>query len=65
MRIPRGTRLHIGGTYDNTADNPFNPFTPPQIVFSGGDMNSTSEMLTLLMVFLPYKDGDETISLER
>lgn len=64
VRIPKGTRLHIEGTYDNTANNPFNPHKPPRIVYSTGDMNSTSEMMTLMMVFLPYKEGDEKINLE-
>ena len=64
VRIPKGTALHIEGTYDNTANNPFNPNNPPRPVFSRGDMQSTDEMLTLLMVFLPYKEGDEAISLE-
>jgi hypothetical protein len=64
VRIPRGTRLHIEGVYDNTANNPFNPSKPPRLVMSSGDMNSTSEMLTLMMVFLPYREGDENISLQ-
>jgi hypothetical protein len=64
VRIPKGTLLHIEGTYDNTSNNPFNPNNPPRPVFSRGDMQSTDEMLTLLMVFLPYEEGDETISLE-
>jgi hypothetical protein len=63
VRIPRGTVVHIEGTYDNTADNPFNPNRPPQYVFSSGDMRSKDEMLTLLLIFLPYQEGDENISL--
>ena len=63
VRIPRGTVVHIEGTYDNTANNPFNPNNPPQYVFSSGDMRSKDEMLTLLLIFLPYKEGDENISL--
>ena len=63
VRIPRGTVVHIEGTYDNTANNPFNPNSPPQYVFSSGDMRSKDEMLTLLLIFLPYKEGDENISL--
>lgn len=62
--IPKGTRLHIEGTYDNTASNPFNPNSPPRFVMSSGDMRSNDEMLTLMMVFLPYREGDENISLE-
>lgn len=65
IRIPRGSRLVIEGTYDNTAANPFNPNKPPRMIFSSGDMNSMNEMLTLMMVFLPYKEGDENISLEK
>jgi len=64
VRIPKGTRLHIEGTYDNTSANPFNPKSPPQTVFSGGDMRTDDEMLTLLMVFLPYQEGDELLSLQ-
>lgn len=64
VRIPKGTRLHIEGTYDNTANNPFNPNKPPRLVYSTGDMNSTNEMLTLMMVFFPYKEGDENILLD-
>jgi len=63
VRIPRGTVVHIEGTYDNTVNNPFNPNSPPQYIFSSGDMQSKNEMLTLLLVFLPYKEGDENISL--
>jgi len=64
VRAPKGSVIHIEGLYDNTAANPFNPHNPPQTVYSFGDMQSTNEMMTLLMVFLPYKQGDENISLE-
>ena len=63
VRIPRGTVIHIEGTFDNTASNPFNPNSPPQYVFSSGDMRTKDEMLTLLLIFLPYKEGDEKVSL--
>ncbi|RYD35609.1 MAG: cytochrome c [Verrucomicrobiaceae bacterium] len=63
VRIPKGTTVHIEGTFDNTAGNPFNPNSPPQFVFSSGDMRSKDEMLTLLLIFLPYKEGDEKLSL--
>ena len=64
VRIPRGSVIHIEGTYDNTANNPFNPFNPPQFILSQGDMKTTDEMMTLMMAFLPYREGDENISLE-
>lgn len=61
VRIPKGTLLHIEGTYDNTVNNPFNPNNPPKLVRSDGDMKTTDEMLTLMMIFLPYREGDENI----
>lgn len=64
VRVPKGSVIHIEGTYDNTASNPANPHSPPQTVWSFGDMQSTNEMMTLIMVFLPYKPGDESISLQ-
>jgi hypothetical protein len=57
--------LTIEGTYDNTANNPANPASPPKLVYSNGDMKSTDEMMTLLMVFLPYEKGDENIVLKK
>lgn len=64
VRVPKGSVVHIEGTYDNTAQNPANPHNPPQTVWSLGSMRSTDEMMTLMMVFLPYKEGDEKISIE-
>ena len=64
VKIPQGSILTIESTYDNTANNPDNPFSPPRMIFSANDMKSTDEMMTLLMVFLPYQEGDENISLE-
>lgn len=62
--IPKGSRLYIEGTYDNTSNNPFNPNKPPRLVMSSGNMETTNEMLTMLMVFLPYKKGDENLLLD-
>jgi hypothetical protein len=65
LRIaPRRSILHIEGFYDNTADNPFNPNNPPDVVTSTGDMKTNDEMLTLMMVFLPYQPGDENLVLD-
>jgi tetratricopeptide (TPR) repeat protein len=30
IALPAGTRVHLRWVYDNSADNPANPFTPPQ-----------------------------------
>ncbi len=64
VKIPKGSVMHIEGTYDNTAQNPANPNSPPRTIFSEGSMRSTDEMMTLLMVYLPYEDGDEKRNLE-
>jgi hypothetical protein len=64
IKIPKGSVIHLEGTYDNTADNPSNPNTPPKTVFSMGDMTTTDEMMTLMMGFLPYEEGDEKIDLK-
>jgi len=62
--IPKGSKLFIYGTYDNTVNNPFNPYNPPRMIYSTGNMETTNEMLTLLMVFLPYKPGDEKLEVK-
>lgn len=60
--IPKGSTIHVLGTYDNTSQNPNNPFSPPQMIISQDLMESRSEMLNLIMLFLSYEPGDETIS---
>lgn len=57
--LRRGSVINIDGTYDNTAENPANPFNPPKLILSTGDMRSDQEMLTLLLVYVPYQDDDE------
>jgi hypothetical protein len=64
IKIPKGSILTIEGTYDNTRNNPNNPNNPPKMVFSAEDMKSTDEMMTMLMLFLPYKEGDENVILD-
>jgi hypothetical protein len=63
--IPQGSTLVIEASYDNTAGNPFNPNNPPKVITSEGDMRSDQEMMTLLMLYVPYEDGDENIELDK
>lgn len=63
MKIPKGAVLTVEGVYDNTARNPNNPNSPPMIVFSDGLMGTKNEMLSLILVYLPYKEGDENLEL--
>ncbi|MEO5683824.1 MAG: cytochrome c [Chitinophagaceae bacterium] len=64
VKVTKGSVIHMECVYDNTAANPFNPNSPPKNVFSRGDMKTTDEMMTLMMIFLPYKEGDEKLKLE-
>lgn len=63
IKIPAGSTIHIIGSYDNTSNNPQNPNSPPKYVFSTGNMASADEMLTFLLIYVPYLPGDENISL--
>jgi hypothetical protein len=65
LRIPAGSTIVAEGWFDNTRNNPNNPFSPPrEITGLGGSMRTTDEMFQLIMTFLPYESGDENISLE-
>ena len=64
VKIPKGSKISVIGIYDNTADNPNNPFSPPrEIIGTNGSMRVTDEMFQLIMKYLPYQPGDENISL--
>ncbi len=66
LKIPKGSLIHAEGLYDNTADNPNNPFDPPRTVMEplSGNMKTTDEMFQFIITYLPYREGDENISLE-
>jgi len=42
LRLPKGTKLDVACSYDNSSGNPLNPSHPPKRVFFGND--STDEM---------------------
>ncbi len=42
VHLPRGTRIDVEAFYDNSAQNPFNPSSPPKRVLFGND--TTDEM---------------------
>jgi len=63
--VPRGSTIYVVGDYDNTSDNPNNPFNPPRIISEkNGSMKTTDEMFQLILTYVPYQKGDEKISLE-
>ena len=56
VRLPKGTRLSMEYTYDNSADNPRNPELPPARVFWG--QRSRDEMGDLWFQLLAGNDND-------
>lgn len=65
VKIPRGSVIQAIGVYDNTVNNPRNPFNPPQIVSERkGSMRTTDEMFQFIINYVLYQEGDENISME-
>lgn len=68
QKIPAGSRIIAEATFDNTADNPNNPFNPPQVIIERSNpfesMKTTNEMFQLIFTYMSYQNGDENISLE-
>ncbi len=68
VKLEKGGTIHVYGTFDNTAQNPNNPFHPPQRITQGNgveSMKTSEEMFQFIFTFMSYKDGDEKIDLER
>ena len=65
LKIPSGSTIIAEATFDNTVNNPLNPFNPPRTISErNGSMRTTDEMFQLICTFVPYQSGDENISLE-
>jgi hypothetical protein len=65
LKLEAGTVICVEGTYDNTINNPLNPFDPPQVVSERqGSMRTTDEMFQFIVSYMPYRTGDELIDLE-
>lgn len=65
VKIPKGSTIVAEGVYDNTKNNMNNPFSPPRLVRDqNGSMRATDEMFQFIITYVPYKEGDENISLE-
>lgn len=62
IHAPKGSVIVGRATYDNTANNPFNPFNPPKTITWG--QNTTDEMYYLPILSVPYQPGDENIVFE-
>jgi len=65
LKIPAGATIKVEAVYDNTTNNPLNPFNPPQTVSErNGSMRTTDEMLQFIINYTTYQSGDENISLD-
>ncbi len=61
VKIPKGYTIHSSHVYDNTTNNPNNPFSPPQLVTAG--TSTTNEMLFDAFQWMYYLPGDDTINI--
>lgn len=59
LRLPKGTTVVQHFSYDNSADNPFNPNSPPRRVRYG--LNTTDEMGEFWIQVLPDNPADAKI----
>ncbi|MEO8087167.1 MAG: cytochrome c [Bacteroidota bacterium] len=66
LKLEKGTTIFVEGVYDNTENNPLNPFNPPQVVSEReGSMRTTDEMMQFIVTYMPYQTGDESIDLTK
>lgn len=59
VKIPKGTVLYAEAEYDNTSENPNNPFSPPHTIVAG--ITDTTEQMSVTFSYLPYQNNDENI----
>lgn len=62
VRIPKNSTIYYEATYDNTSNNPENPNNPPKTVRWGE--STFDEMFLNYFLYVPYRAGDEDISME-
>jgi hypothetical protein len=62
LKLPGGSVIHGTATYDNTTNNPDNPFNPPQTIMAGE--NTTNEMMLIAFMMLNYEPGDENYNMD-
>lgn len=63
VKVDSGASLFATAVYDNTVNNPNNPFNPP--VGSRWGEETENEMFLLGVTYVDYEEGDEFINLER
>ncbi|MCC6818869.1 MAG: hypothetical protein IT245_08260, partial [Bacteroidia bacterium] len=70
VKVPKGSTIYVEAEFDNTKNNPDNPFDPPRNIGErldkgGASMRTTDEMLQFIITYLPYQKGDENIDLSK
>ncbi len=70
VKIPKGSTIFVVAEFDNTSNNPNNPFNPPKLIGErldkgGASMRTTDEMLQFIITYMPYQKGDENIDLNK
>lgn len=63
VKVPNGYTLKATAFYDNTANNPFNPSSPPQNVSAGE--STLEEMMMVFFSYMPYQNGDENLIIDK
>ena len=64
IKVPKGSVLHAEAMYDNSIRNDENPYSPPKDIMFEWGMNEDSEMMRLVLLYLPYEVGDENKNLK-
>jgi len=60
--MPVSSTLYFEAFYDNTLNNPYNPFDPPVNIAEGEA--TTDEMMMIYFTFTGYQPGDENIIID-
>lgn len=63
IHVPQGSRVVVSASYDNTSNNPNNPYSPPRFIKQGWRAND--EMMSFPVYMTEYKEGDENIKMTR
>jgi Copper type II ascorbate-dependent monooxygenase, C-terminal domain len=61
--LPKGAVIFARASFDNTVENPDNPFYPPQDIFFNTHMKTTNEMFEVYIQSVVYRPGDEKLDL--
>ena len=59
LSLPAGTKLYAEITYDNSADNPENPYSPPQRIKWGRESNDEMGAVTVQVIAKDETDHPE------